>query len=156
MTWDPIAERRDQDAAALAQVRHRGGEGMLSAERRRKDQEWVDRIRAKYEPPDRPQKAARAAHIVKLAQPTGRRRSPSDKKGRTHNSKRRKRRRRRIFERDGYRCAGCGGVFPAKKLTLDHIVPAAKGGSNRIENLQTMCRPCNQTKADAMPEDVAA
>jgi 5-methylcytosine-specific restriction endonuclease McrA len=76
-------------------------------------------------------------------------RGPSDAAGRTYNAKQRRRRRRKIFERDGYRCAGCDRVFPYEALTLDHVVPVAKGGSNHRSNLQTMCEPCNQAKADS-------
>ena len=33
-------------------------------------------------------------------------------------------------------------------LTMDHIRPLAKGGSNSMENLQPMCASCNGIKAD--------
>lgn len=33
-------------------------------------------------------------------------------------------------------------------MTKDHILPRSKGGKDRIENLQTMCQPCNGKKAD--------
>lgn len=69
-------------------------------------------------------------------------------------------RRRRVYKRDGYRCVDCGlhrdELPPGVALTLDHIIPRSKGGSNKMSNLQTMCRPCNNRKGDAMPEDAAA
>lgn len=48
-----------------------------------------------------------------------------------------------VFERDGYRCVICGTW---KDLTIDHIVPKSKGGTNDPGNLQTMCRICNSKK----------
>ncbi len=60
----------------------------------------------------------------------------------------RRKRREKVYIRDAYTCQGCFEVFPADQLTLDHIKPACLGGSNRMENLQAMCFPCNQAKAD--------
>lgn len=48
-----------------------------------------------------------------------------------------------------YVCAGCGEVFPTRLfLQVDHIVPMAKGGLSVPENLQVLCRTCNQRKGD--------
>jgi HNH endonuclease len=33
-------------------------------------------------------------------------------------------------------------------MTKDHILPKSKGGPDTLENLQTMCRPCNCWKQD--------
>jgi hypothetical protein len=33
-------------------------------------------------------------------------------------------------------------------MTKDHILPRSKGGRDTLDNLQTMCRPCNNTKDD--------
>lgn len=51
-----------------------------------------------------------------------------------------------ILTRDGNVCAYCGGYGN----TVDHIVPRAKGGSNRWDNLITACVKCNATKDDKM------
>ena len=48
-----------------------------------------------------------------------------------------------VFRRDGYRCVHCG--YDAD-LTADHIEPEVKGGRTGIDNLQTLCRPCNSKK----------
>lgn len=48
-----------------------------------------------------------------------------------------------------YVCAGCSEVFPTRLfLQVDHIVPMAKGGLSVPENLQVLCRTCNQRKGD--------
>ncbi len=43
----------------------------------------------------------------------------------------------------GERCANCGA--PAD-LVLDHVIPIAKGGTSRLDNLQLLCAPCNRIK----------
>lgn len=54
-----------------------------------------------------------------------------------------KRVRERIFARDGQRCLKCGGT---EALTIDHIKPRSKGGTDEEENLQTLCMECNDRK----------
>ena len=41
-------------------------------------------------------------------------------------------------------CAKCGAT---DNLTIDHIVPRVRGGTNELANLQTLCAPCNQRKS---------
>ena len=54
--------------------------------------------------------------------------------------------RHEVFKRDGYRCRECGASKDETSLEIDHIVPVAKGGTNDIDNLQTLCRECNRMK----------
>lgn len=54
-----------------------------------------------------------------------------------------------IIERDGYLCDECGGT---ESLTIDHIMPLSKGGSDELDNLRLLCQSCNSTKGDRMPE----
>jgi len=35
-------------------------------------------------------------------------------------------------------------------LTVDHIKPRSKGGTNKMKNLQPMCESCNVEKADSI------
>ncbi len=43
-------------------------------------------------------------------------------------------------------CGGCGILFPFRNLTVDHVVPRAKGGSDHLDNLQLLCGACNSMK----------
>ena len=58
--------------------------------------------------------------------------------------------RENVFRRDGYQCQYCG---TSKDLTLDHVVPKAKGGSTTWNNLVTACKVCNSKKGDYSPEE---
>jgi len=57
-----------------------------------------------------------------------------------------------VFGRGNYQCKSCGKRENEAQLTVDHIIPLAKGGSNDISNLQTLCFQCNRNKkADLDP-----
>ncbi len=49
------------------------------------------------------------------------------------------------------RCAYCGGVGV---LSVDHIVPISKNGTNKLSNLAPVCFPCNTRKRDHDLTDV--
>lgn len=50
------------------------------------------------------------------------------------------------LERFNHVCVRCGRK--ELRLTMDHIVPLSKGGSNYIDNIQPLCKPCNSFKKD--------
>jgi len=50
-----------------------------------------------------------------------------------------------LIERDGYECKGCA---TQDDLTLDHVVPISRGGSDDPDNLQLLCQSCNSRKRD--------
>lgn len=53
-----------------------------------------------------------------------------------------------VFERDNYTCQACGRT-PAQdgvKLSPDHIIPVDWGGETTLDNLQALCRECNEGK----------
>ena len=55
---------------------------------------------------------------------------------------------KRIFERD--QC--CQHCETMDDLTIDHIIPLSKGGLNDDDNLQVLCRKCNNKKGDKGPD----
>lgn len=56
--------------------------------------------------------------------------------------------RRKVLERDG-RCVACGDT---QNLTVDHIVPVGRAGSDELHNLQALCFDCNQLKGNLSME----
>src|SRR5690242_2374425 len=72
-----------------------------------------------------------------------------------------KRLRYEILRRDNHACRYCGAAAPDVKLTVDHVVPVALGGTDEPSNLVTACEPCNTGKSASTPDapvvdDVAA
>lgn len=81
----------------------------------------------------------------------------------------------KTFKRWGTNCSKCGLVGEVFKelqttycshlklygikqdksilMTKDHIIPLSKGGSNHIDNMQTMCEVCNLYKSDKVESD---
>ena len=55
--------------------------------------------------------------------------------------------RQQVFERDGFCCVECGSK---KRLSADHIIPERHGGETEIDNLQTLCKPCNSEKGSKL------
>lgn len=61
--------------------------------------------------------------------------------------------RQSLFQRDNNKCGYCGGVFPRKELTIDHIIPKSKGGKTTWDNTVAACFKCNSRKADKTVEE---
>lgn len=49
------------------------------------------------------------------------------------------------------RCYYCRQEFPAKKLTMDHLVPLARGGKSTKSNVVPCCKECNVQKKSLLP-----
>lgn len=56
--------------------------------------------------------------------------------------------RENIYRRDEYTCQYCNTQFDSEDLTLDHVIPASRGGRKTWENIVTACTWCNNKKAD--------
>ena len=48
-----------------------------------------------------------------------------------------------VWERDNFTCLHCG---TRQHLSIDHIMPECEGGTLDLDNLQTLCKPCNSRK----------
>ena len=48
-------------------------------------------------------------------------------------------------------CHYCGGRAQPKELTMDHIIPIARGGKSTKGNLVTACKACNNKKKQLLP-----
>ena len=50
--------------------------------------------------------------------------------------------------RDLYICQYCAAQLSQSKATIDHVIPASKGGQLTWDNAVTACRECNNKKGD--------
>ena len=64
------------------------------------------------------------------------------------NSKQKKSKTQQLIERDGLICCLCKKFQLEDQLTIDHVRPRSKGGSNRMINLRLACLECNQKRGD--------
>lgn len=48
-----------------------------------------------------------------------------------------------LIKKYGQSCLACGR---ADQLSVDHVIPKAKGGGGSLANLQLLCLPCNMRK----------
>ncbi len=67
-------------------------------------------------------------------------------------------RRLAIYLRDELTCIWCLADLhhePAENVTLDHITPKSKNGTNACLNLITSCKRCNSTRRSMYAKDFA-
>ena len=62
----------------------------------------------------------------------------------TKSSEAKRKWRESIKEKWNYQCAYCGSE---ENLTLDHITPRSKSGSDRLTNVLCACNDCNKSKS---------
>ena len=59
--------------------------------------------------------------------------------------------RKEVFKRDNYKCVECGASKEdGATLHVDHKIPVSKGGTDELDNLQTLCSKCNLNKSDVI------
>lgn len=49
------------------------------------------------------------------------------------------------------RCYYCQGKFAGKELTMDHVLPLARGGKSVKSNVVPACKSCNTLKHSMLP-----
>lgn len=68
--------------------------------------------------------------------------------------------RRLVWERDGGCCQGpyCrdASPIPLEVAHIDHRIPLARGGTNELNNLRTLCRRCHVLRADQAHQGMIA
>ncbi|GLW34082.1 HNH endonuclease [Actinoplanes regularis] len=69
------------------------------------------------------------------------------------NSQQKARLRRSLAARDGQQCFYCkSGFVDLADATIDHLIPKSILPGWRQYNLVLACRPCNNAKADTLPQ----
>ena len=48
-------------------------------------------------------------------------------------------------------CHWCGNSFPPEELTMDHVIPIARGGKASRNNVVPACKECNSKKKYLLP-----
>lgn len=61
--------------------------------------------------------------------------------------------RKNIFIRDKNICQYCGKNFPSPELSLEHVIPKSRGGSNGWTNIVSACNKCNKRKSHKTPKE---
>ena len=61
-----------------------------------------------------------------------------------------------LYGEQGGFCYGCEEHFLPRNLTVDHIIPRTKGGTDHVSNLQLLCGACNSLKGDRPQEYLLA
>lgn len=66
-----------------------------------------------------------------------------------------------VYKRFNYKCCNCGintpldykGLCMPNSPEMDHVIPLCKGGQHTWDNVQLLCRRCNQNKGDSNGTD---
>lgn len=58
--------------------------------------------------------------------------------------------REQILKSSNKKCACCGLKLTTKTMTVEHIIPLHRGGTNDMENLTALCKTCNKDKGNIL------
>ncbi len=59
--------------------------------------------------------------------------------------------RKNLLQRDKNCCQYCG--YKGDKLSIDHVIPRSRGGTDSWDNVTTACLSCNVTKGNRTPKE---
>jgi 5-methylcytosine-specific restriction endonuclease McrA len=51
-----------------------------------------------------------------------------------------------VIARDNSACYLCDTRLDGRRITIDHVIPLARGGTHTLDNLRVACRSCNSRK----------
>lgn len=57
-----------------------------------------------------------------------------------------------MFHKQEHKCVYCGVELNGLNVTGDHIVPLTKNGAHTLDNIQLVCRSCNEAKFQSSDE----
>ena len=61
--------------------------------------------------------------------------------------------RKNLYLRDKGSCQYCGERVPSNAFDFEHVIPKARGGRTRWDNVVVACIPCNQLKGNRTPQE---
>lgn len=53
-----------------------------------------------------------------------------------------------MLRKSGCKCSHCGKKLDINSMTVEHVIPISKGGTNDMINLVALCEDCNKGKTD--------
>lgn len=62
--------------------------------------------------------------------------------------------RKNVLMRDQFICQYCKKKYKVTELSLDHVIPRAKGGTTCWENIVCCCKGCNNYKGSRLPKEI--
>lgn len=66
------------------------------------------------------------------------------------NSKQKQSKKQKLSKEFGNCCFWCGKSMSIGKLTIEHLRPKSRGGSNSLENLRLACLTCNRSRGNSL------
>ncbi len=66
------------------------------------------------------------------------------------NCKQKRKKKQKLIDEYGSYCWWCGQYVTEELLTIEHLYPQSRGGSNSFENLRLSCFQCNNFRGNSL------